>query len=62
MRKGLVLGYKLINSYLMTIDFCKIYANCVNVDDYWQTLKRVLDELIRNFVPHVSKKNINLVG
>ena len=43
--------YKIINSYLITLDWDKIMAKCVCVEDYWLTLRCVLDMIVTQFVP-----------
>ena len=46
--------YKLINSFLATIDWACVYNNCITIDDYWDSFKNIMNSIIFNFVPFVN--------
>ena len=47
--------YKLINSYLMTLDWIKIFENCNSLENQWQAFKCVIEMLVQSFVPIAVK-------
>ena len=43
--------YELINCYLKTLEWDKIFKNCENTEHYWSAFRCIIDLLITNFVP-----------
>ena len=43
--------YRMINSFLATIDWNVVFENCNTTNEYWSAFKNIMDTAIYNFVP-----------
>ena len=46
--------YGLINSYLITLEWDRIYANCKTAEDYFKAFTQVIENVVSKFVPMTS--------
>ena len=48
--------YSMINAFLININWCEVYKDCVTANDYWVAFRNIINTAIFNFVPFVNVK------